>query len=145
MGVNTYYWSSRFSQLQPSPFFSLRSKRKIFTRSLLFLAILGPLIPLFYSSRLFEYWADREDIKFPHAQEIGVQVLAKLHNSREFPAASDAFTELFMTHPTFAHRVGAIVKYSQIPADRLPLVLEEAGMTITATQTSLEEDQKASL
>jgi hypothetical protein len=85
-------------------------------------------------------WGDA----FTDAPEIGVQALAKLHQSRELPAASDAFTELFMTHPTFAHRVGAIVNYGQIPADRLPLVLEEAGMTITAVHNSLEEDQEAS-
>jgi len=90
------------------------------------LAIFGPLIALYYCSRRFEYSADREAIKFTHAPEIGVQALAKLHQSRELPAASDAFTELFMTHPTFAHRIGAIMKYGQIPADRLPLVLDEA-------------------
>ena len=96
------------------------------------------------TSRRFEYSADREAIKFTDAPEVGVQALAKLHQSRELPAASDALTELFMTHPTFAHRVGAIVNYGQIPADRLPLVLEEAGMTITAVHNSLEEDQEAS-
>ena len=108
------------------------------------LAIFGPLIALYYCSRRFEYSADREAIKFTHAPEIGVQALAKLHQSRELPAASDAFTELFMTHPTFAHRIGAIMKYGQIPADRLPLVLEEAGMTVPAAHTSPEGDQKAS-
>jgi Zn-dependent protease with chaperone function len=99
------------------------------------LAIFGPLIALYYCSRRFEYSADREAIKFTDAPEVGVQALAKLHQSRELPAASDAFTELFMTHPTFAHRVGAIVNYGQIPADRLPLVLEEVGMTITAVHS----------
>jgi Zn-dependent protease with chaperone function len=107
-------------------------------------AIFGPLIALYYCSRRFEYSADREAIKFTNAPEIGIQALAKLHRSRELPVASDVFTELFMTHPTFAHRVGAIVNYSQIPAERLPLVLEEAGLTFTAAHNSLEEDQKAS-
>ncbi|HEY6384527.1 MAG TPA: hypothetical protein VIX91_02475, partial [Candidatus Acidoferrum sp.] len=64
---------------------------------------------------------------------IGVQALAKLHQSRELPPAFDAFTELFMTHPTFTHRIASIVNHGQIPIDRLPLVLEEAGMTVTAT------------
>lgn len=108
------------------------------------LAIFGPLIALYYCSRRFEYSADREAIEFTDAPEIGVQALAKLHQSRELPAASDAFTELLMTHPTFAHRVGAIVNFGQIPADRLPLVLEKAGMTLTAAHNSLEENQKAS-
>src|SRR6266851_5313429 len=126
MGVSTYCWSSRFSQLQPSHFFSFRCKRKIFTRSFSYSPYSGRLSALYYCSRRFEYSADREAIEFTDAPEIAVQALAKLHQSRELPAASDAFTELFMTHPTFAHRVGAIMKYGQIPADRLPLVLEEA-------------------
>lgn len=105
------------------------------------LAIFGPLIALYYCSRRFEYSADREAIEFTDAPEIAVQALAKLHQSHELPSASDAFTELFMTHPTLAHRVQAIVNYGQIPAERLPLVLEEAGMTVTA-HNSLGIDQK---
>lgn len=106
------------------------------------LAIFGPLIALYYCSRRFEYSADREAIEFTDAPEIAVQALAKLHHSRELPAASDLFTELFTTHPTFAHRVGAIVNRGQIPAERLPPLLEEAGMTVTANRNSLEENQK---
>jgi hypothetical protein len=56
-------------------------------------------------------------------------------------AASDAFTELFITHPTFAHRVGAIVNQGQIPADRLSLILGKAGVTV-ADLDSLEMGQK---
>lgn len=96
------------------------------------IAIFGPLIALYYCSRTFEYSADREAIEFTDAPEIAVQALAKLHRSRELPAASDVFTELLMTHPTFAHRIGAIVKHGQIPVDRLHLDLEEAGVTVTA-------------
>jgi Zn-dependent protease with chaperone function len=102
-------------------------------------AIFGPLIALYYCSRRFEYSADREAIEFTDAPEIAVLALAKLHHVRELPAASDAFTELFMTHPTFAHRVGAIVNNGQIAADRLPRVLEEAGMAVLATDNPREE------
>jgi len=108
------------------------------------LAIFGPLITLYYCSHRFEYSADREAIEFTDAPEIAVQALAKLHQSRELPAASDAFTELFMTHPTFAHRVGAIVNDGRIPAGRLALILEEAGMTVAAAHNSLEQDRKSS-
>ncbi len=101
-------------------------------------AILGPLIALYYCSRRFEYSADREAIEFTEAPEIAVRALAKLHQVRELPAASDAFTELFMTHPTFAHRVGAIVNKGQIPADRLPGVLEEAGIAFMAAHNPPE-------
>ena len=88
------------------------------------IAIFGPLLALYYCPRRFEYPADREAIEFTDAPEVAVQALVKFHCApEEIPAASYAFTELLMTHPKFAHRVAAIVNYSQIPADRLPLVL----------------------
>jgi Zn-dependent protease with chaperone function len=90
-------------------------------------AIFGPLIALSYSSRRFEYSADRVAIEFTDAPEIAVRALARLHQVRELPTASDAFTELFMSHPTFAHRVGAIVNDGQIPADRLTQILGSDG------------------
>jgi hypothetical protein len=37
-----------------------------------------------------------------------------------------------MTHPTLAHRVGAIVNNGQIQTDRLARVLDEAGMAVIA-------------
>ena len=97
-------------------------------------AIFGPLLALYYCSRRFEYSADREAIEFTEDPEIAIRALAKLHQVRELLAASDAFTELFMTHPTLAHRVGAIVNHGQIPTDRLPRILEEAGMAVIANQ-----------
>jgi hypothetical protein len=33
-----------------------------------------------------------------------------------------------MTHPTFEHRVEAIAKLGRVPADRLAVILEEAGI-----------------
>jgi len=39
-----------------------------------------------------------------------------------------------MTHPTLAHRVGAIVNNGQIPTDRLARILDEAGMAVIANQ-----------
>jgi Zn-dependent protease with chaperone function len=98
-------------------------------------AIMGPLIALYYCSRRFEYSADREAIEFTDDSELAIRALAKLHQVRELPAASDAFTELFMTHPTFAHRVRAVVNNGQISADRLTCILEEAGMTVIAAQS----------
>ena len=95
-------------------------------------AIFGPLIALYYCSRRFEYSADRKAIEFTDDPEIAIRALAKLHQVLESPAASDAFTELFMTHPTFAHRVGAIVKNGQVPVERLTRILEEAGMALVA-------------
>ncbi len=95
-------------------------------------AIFGPLIALYYCSRRFEYSADRTAIEFTNDPEIAIRALAKLHQVLELPAASEAFTELFMTHPTFVHRVGAIVKNGQVPVERLTRILEEAGMALIA-------------
>jgi len=95
-------------------------------------AIFGPLIALYYCSRRFEYSADRTAIEFTDDPEIAIRALAKLHQVLELPAASDAFTELFMTHPTFAHRVGAIVKNGQVPVERLTRILEDAGVALIA-------------
>jgi hypothetical protein len=36
-----------------------------------------------------------------------------------------------MTHPTFEHRVEAIAKLGCVPADRLTVILEEAGITMS--------------
>jgi Zn-dependent protease with chaperone function len=95
-------------------------------------AIFGPLIALYYCSRRFEYSADRKAIEFTDGPEIAIRALAKLHQVLELPAASDAFTELFMTHPTFAHRVGAIVKNGQVPVERLNRILQDAGVALIA-------------
>jgi Zn-dependent protease with chaperone function len=86
---------------------------------------MGPLIALYYCSRRIEYSADREAIEFTDDSEMAIRALAKLHQVRELPAASDAFNELFMTHPTFVHRVSAVVNNGQISADRLTCILEE--------------------
>jgi len=120
MGVNTYAGRHGFHNYSPLPF-SLFVPNEKSSPALSATRHIRAAHRAYYCSRRFEYSADREAIKFTHAPEIGVQALAKLHQSRELPAASDALTELFMTHPTFAHRVGAIVKYGQIAADRLPL------------------------
>ncbi len=115
--------------------FLLPVRAKDFRPLFQLVAIMGPLIALYYSSRRVEYSADREAIEFTDDSEMAVRALAKLHQVRELPAASGAFTELFMTHPTFAHRVRAVVNNGQISADRLTCILEEAGMTVIAVQS----------
>ncbi len=76
------------------------------------IAIFAPLVVHYYCSRRFEYSADREAVEFTEAPEIAVQTLTTLDESHGLPAATDAFVELFMTHPTFAHRVRAIVNHT---------------------------------
>jgi Zn-dependent protease with chaperone function len=107
--------------------FLFSSPTSYFRPLLQLVAIFGPLSALSYSSRRFEYSTDRVAIEFTDAPEIAVRALARLHQVRELPTASDAFTELFMSHPTFAHRVGAIVNDGQIPADRLTQILGSDG------------------
>ena len=123
--------------------FLLPLQTKGFRPLLQLVAIMGPLIALYYCSRRFEYSADRAAIEFTDEPEMAIRALAKLHQRLDLPAASDAFTELFMTHPTFAHRVGAVVNNGQIPADRLRRILEDTGMTVIAAQ-SLREDRNIS-
>ena len=119
--------------------FLLPLQMKDFRPPIQLIAIMGPLIALYYCSRRFEYSADREAIEFTDDAEMAIRALAKLHQDLDLPAASDAFTELFMTHPTFAHRVGAVVNNGQIPADRLPQILEETGMSAVAARSRREE------
>ena len=90
--------------------------------------MIGPLTAVYFCSRRFEYSADREAIDYTGDPEMAVQALAKLHQSRELPAADDRLTELFMTHPTFRKRVQAIANSEHLPADRLAQILEDAGM-----------------
>lgn len=99
-----------------------------------FVAIIGPLLALYYASRRFEYSADGEAVDFTGAPETAIRALASLHLTRELPAASDGFTELFMTHPTLAHRVGGIAHKGHIPANRLRDILKEVGMPVLITE-----------
>jgi Zn-dependent protease with chaperone function len=93
-------------------------------------AIIGPLVALYYSSRRFEYSADGEAVDFTGDPETAIWALVNLRQSSELPAAFDRFTELFATHPTLEHRVHAIANDGSIPADRLRDLLKEAGIPL---------------
>jgi|SRR6266850_1623194 len=96
------------------------------------LAIFGPLVTLYYGSRHFEYCADRQAVDFTGDAEIAIQALANLERSRELPVTHTRLMEWFMTHPTFEHRVDAIAKLGCVPADRLTVILEQAGIPASA-------------
>jgi Zn-dependent protease with chaperone function len=99
-------------------------------------AMIGPLVALYYCSRRFEYSADGEAVDFTGDPETAIWALANLYRVRELPAAFDRFTELFMTHPTFAHRVQAIANSGRIPADHLTHILEEAGIVVSTVRST---------
>jgi Zn-dependent protease with chaperone function len=111
------------------------SQRALPLRPLLQLvAMIGPLVTLYYCSRRFEYSADEEAVDFTGDPETAIWALANLRQSSELPAAYDRLTELFATHPTLAHRVHAIANDGRIPADRLTDILKEAGILLSAAQ-----------
>jgi Peptidase family M48 len=83
------------------------------------------------SRRRFEYSADREAVDFSDDPETAIRALANLHKFRELPEAHDSFTELFMTHPTFAKRVQAIAN-GHMPADLVADILEDSGVSVSS-------------
>src|SRR5579864_473125 len=87
-------------------------------------AMIAALVVYYYGSRRFEYSADREAVGFTGDPEAAISALANLCNVRELTAASDKFTELLMTHPTFAHRVRAIANRENLATDRLTEILK---------------------
>jgi Zn-dependent protease with chaperone function len=112
--------------------FLLRQQAMPFRPLLQFAAMVGPLIVLYYCSRRFEYSADREAVDFSDDPETAIRALANLHKFRELPEAHDRFTELFMTHPTFAQRVQAIAN-GHMRADLVADILEDSGVAASSS------------
>jgi len=111
--------------------FLFRQRAMPFRPILQFVAMVGPLIALYYCSRRFEYSADREAVDFSDDPETAIRALANLHKFRELPEAHDRFTELFMTHPTFAKRVQAIANGHML-ADLVADILEDSGVSVSS-------------
>jgi len=99
-----------------------------------FAVIFVPLSALYYFSRQFEYSADRVALEFTGEPEVAVRALINLHKVDEIPMQAARFSEFFMTHPSLAHRVEAIARIGQIPAQQLSAVLEDAGVSRVARQ-----------
>jgi Zn-dependent protease with chaperone function len=118
--------------------FSLPEKARPLRPVIQVLAILGPLAAVYYGSRCFEYSADKEAVDFTGDSETAIQALANLERSEELPATQARLMEWFMTHPTFEHRVEAIAKLGHIPVDRLTIILNEAGISMS-TAARLEK------
>jgi Zn-dependent protease with chaperone function len=113
------------------------SQHALFLRPLVQVAvIIVPLLAIYYSSRRFEYAADAEAVHFTGEPETAIRALTNLHRIHEVPARCDRFTELFMTHPSLTQRIEAIAKAGQIPAERLKVILDDAGVRELAEQRS---------
>jgi Zn-dependent protease with chaperone function len=97
------------------------------------IAMLGPLMILYYCSRRFEYAADQEAVAFSDDPETAIQALANLHRFRELPEAHDHFTELFTTHPTFSKRVRAIAN-DHMPSEHLVDILRKSGVYLSSRE-----------
>jgi Zn-dependent protease with chaperone function len=86
--------------------------------------MIAALFVYYYFSRRFEYSADREAVAFTGDPEAAIHALATLQQTLDLTSPSDKFTELLMTHPTFAHRVRAIANRENITADGLNKIFQ---------------------
>jgi len=94
--------------------------------------IFGPLGIIYYFSRQFEYSADRVEVEFTGEPELAIRSLLNLHKAGEGPMQYTRFSELFMTHPSLAHRIEAMARIGQIPPPQLERILNDAGVTEVA-------------
>ncbi len=116
LGVAIFATSSLFL------FYLPRAASSFFSPDLV--AMIVALVVYYYFSRRFEYSADREAVAFTGDPEAAIHALANLRQIRELTAASDKFTEILMTHPTFEHRVRAIANRENIAAESLTRILQ---------------------
>jgi Zn-dependent protease with chaperone function len=90
------------------------------------LVLLGPVLALRYISRRYEYEADKGAVELTRDPEAGIKALASLYRITQAPANFDWAIELFMTHPSFAHRARAIGEAGNLATDQIANVVTEA-------------------
>ena len=83
---------------------------------------------MYYCARRSEYAADGEAVDFTGDPETAIRALANMQRIRELGDAIDGFAELFMTHPSLAHRIQAIAQRGCISNNRLGDLLREVGV-----------------
>jgi Zn-dependent protease with chaperone function len=108
--------------------FSLSHEASVFRPLLQPVAMIGPLAAMYYCARRFEYSADGEAVDFTGDAETAIRALANMQRIRELGDANDGFAELFMTHPSLAHRIQAIAERGGISTNRLGEILREVGV-----------------
>ena len=88
--------------------------------------LLGPVLTLRYIARRYEYEADRGAVELTQDPAAGIKALASLYRLTQAPANFDWAIELFMTHPSFAHRARAIGESGKLAKDQIAGVVTEA-------------------
>lgn len=90
--------------------------------------VVVPVLLMNWLSRRFEYAADKQAADFTREPEVAIRALTNMYQTNELPSRASPLTELFMTHPTFARRIGAIALGGHVPADRLASILVDEGI-----------------
>jgi Zn-dependent protease with chaperone function len=90
--------------------------------------IVIPVLLMNWFSRRFEYAADREAARVTREPEVAIRALINLYHTDELPGRAGPLTELFMTHPAFTRRIGAIALGGRVPPERLADILVDAGI-----------------
>lgn len=91
--------------------------------------IIFPVLLIYWLSRIHEFAADHEAVKFTGDPKTAVRALAILHQPTELPIPDDRFAELFMTHPSFLPRIHALASCGQVSNARLTHILADQGRT----------------
>jgi Zn-dependent protease with chaperone function len=95
----------------PSSLISFRPVLDIFV-------MLVPILTFYFFSRRFEYAADKASVEFTHDTETAIHALANLYHFTQAPTHCDRVTELFLTHPAFVRRAGAIGEIGRMSAEK---------------------------
>ncbi|MGO8796095.1 MAG: M48 family metallopeptidase [Candidatus Sulfotelmatobacter sp.] len=108
--------------------FSLSSAATAFRPILMLTVLLAPLLVARGLSRHFEYSCDQEAVGFTNDPESGLDALVNLYRMTGSPVKCGRIVELFMTHPSLAHRLEAITRAGGIPVSRASEALIKEGL-----------------
>ncbi len=90
--------------------------------------VVVPVLLMNWFSRHFEYAADQQAADFTSEPEVAIRALTNMYQTDELPSRAGPISELFMTHPAFTRRIGAIALGGHVAADRLARILVDEGI-----------------
>jgi len=93
--------------------------------------MLGLNLASYSVSRRFEYEADRESVELTGDPKTAVHALANLCRVTDTPISCGRLVELFLTHPSFGHRVAAIAHVGRMDPSSIDEILQHAGLIET--------------